>query len=47
MCFARLICAQAELQPFKADAKAATLHYVLDLAKRHVMYIEFMILTWC
>ena len=36
MCFARLICAQAELQPFEADARAATLNNVLDLGKFHL-----------
>ena len=36
MRFARLICAQAELQPFEADARAATLNNVLDLGKFHL-----------
>lgn len=32
MCFAPLTCAEAELQPFEADARAAALNNVLDLA---------------
>ena len=39
MCFARLICAQAELQPFEADARAATLNNFLDLASSIQLYV--------
>ena len=43
MCFARLICAQAELQPFEADARAATLNNFLDLASSIQLYIIYII----
>jgi hypothetical protein len=52
MRFARLICAQAELQPFEADARAATLNNVLDLGKFHltvhwITYHIDLVLTQC
>ena len=38
MCFAHLICAQAELQPLEGNARAATLKNFLDLASSIQLY---------